>query len=141
MVIIETMIDRDLFLFSLYAGGMSPVDICFLRHRCIKEDVIVYERIKCDKIARPVLLDKAKVIIEKYRNPKSEYIFPVFTRKHNTTKKMQGRVRRLSHNVNNTLACICENLGIKESVKWNMARSYFISKMVDEGYQPLQIAE
>ena len=58
------MIDRDLFLFSLYAGGMSPVDICFLRHRCIKEDVIVYERIKCDKIARPVLLDKAKVIIE-----------------------------------------------------------------------------
>ena len=135
------MIDRDLFLFSLYSCGMSPVDICFLRHRCIKEDVIVYERIKCDKIARPVLLDKAKVIIEKYRNPKSEYIFPVFTRKHNTTKKMQGRVRRLSHNVNNTLACICENLGIKESVKWNMARSYFISKMVDEGYQPLQIAE
>lgn len=62
--------------------------------------MIVYERIKCDKIARPVLLDKAKVIIEKYRNPKSEYIFPVFTRKHNTTKKMQGRVRRLSHNVN-----------------------------------------
>lgn len=75
--------------------------------------MIVYERIKCDKIARPVLLDKAKVIIEKYRNPKSEYIFPVFTRKHNTTKKMQGRVRRLSHNVNNTLACICENLGLK----------------------------
>ena len=109
-----------------------------------KQDIYYFLHIRLPttpRLARPVLLDKAKVIIEKYRNPKSEYIFPVFTRKHNTTKKMQGRVRRLSHNVNNTLACICENLGIKESVKWNMARSYFISKMVDEGYQPLQIAE
>ena len=47
------------FSVQLICGRHAPVDICFLRHRCIKEDVIVYERIKCDKIARPVLLDKS----------------------------------------------------------------------------------
>lgn len=87
------MMDRDLFLFSVYAGGMSPVDVCYLRHRSIKADEIIYERIKCDKIARPVLIDKAKVIIEKYRRTCSEYVFPVFTRKHDTTIKMLARVR------------------------------------------------
>lgn len=135
------MMDRDLFLFSVYAGGMSPVDVCYLRHRSIKADEIVYERIKCDKIARPVLIDKAKVIIEKYRRTCSEYVFPVFTRKHDTTIKMLARVRQLAQRVNNTLACICGTLGIKEHVTWKMARSYFISKMVDEGYHALQIAE
>ena len=135
------MMDRELFLFSAYVGGMSPVDVCYLRHRSIKGDEIIYERIKCDKIARPVLIDKAKVIIEKYRRICSEYVFPIFTRKHDTTKKMLGRVRQLSRRVNTTLACICESLGIKEHVTWRMARSYFISKMVDEGYHALQIAE
>lgn len=135
------MMDRELFLFSLYAGGMSPVDVCYLRHRSIKGDEIIYERIKCDKIARPVLIDKAKVIIEKYRRTCSEYVFPVFTRKHDTTKKMHERVRQLSHRVNDTLAYICRSLGIYENVTWRMARSYFISKMVDEGYHALQIAE
>lgn len=137
----KQLMDRELFLFSVYVGGMSPVDVCYLRHRSIKGDEIIYERIKCDKIARPVLIDKAKDIIEKYRRTCSEYVFPVFTRKHDTTKKMLGRVRQLSERVNDTLACICESQGIEEYVTWKMARSYFISKMVDEGYHALQIAE
>ena len=32
------MMDRELFLFSVYAGGMSPVDVCYLMHRSIKGD-------------------------------------------------------------------------------------------------------
>ena len=45
------------------------------------------------------------------------------------------------------LQCIEQRVGAKlipgiyENVTWRMARSYFISKMVDEGYHALQIAE
>lgn len=57
----------DLFLFSYYAGGMSPIDICFLTRCNVKGDMIVYERMKCDNLCRVVLVDKAAALIEKYR--------------------------------------------------------------------------
>ena len=36
----------DLFLFSYYACGMSPIDVCYLERDRIKDGMIVYERIK-----------------------------------------------------------------------------------------------
>lgn len=38
-----------LFLFGYYAGRISNIDICYLTHRCIKENEITFERIKCNK--------------------------------------------------------------------------------------------
>lgn len=55
----------DLFLFSYYAGGMSNIDVCFLSKLYVKEDLIIYERIKCSNYARVILIDKAKEIINK----------------------------------------------------------------------------
>lgn len=70
----------DLFLFSYYAGGMSAIDTCFLTSDLIKDDMILYERMKCDKRAQVLLVDKAKIIIDRYqtkykRSP--DYVFPV----------------------------------------------------------------
>lgn len=69
----------DLFLFSYYAGGMAPIDVCFLRHENIKGDTIIYERMKCYNIVRVILVDKAEELIEKYRSvSRHGYVFPVF---------------------------------------------------------------
>lgn len=66
----------DLFLFSYYTGGMANVDVCHLTWDCIKEDKIIYERMKFPKQAKPLLIEKAKKIIEKYRGTGFEnYIF------------------------------------------------------------------
>lgn len=58
----------DLFLFSYYTGGMANVDVCHLTKNCIKEDRIVYERRKVNKKATPFLTDKARIIINKYKD-------------------------------------------------------------------------
>lgn len=134
----------DLFLFSYYAGGMSAVDTCFLTANLIKNDMIFYERVKCDKRAQVILIEKAKVIIERHR-PKfkrsPDYIFSVFTRKHDTEVKMNGRIKRLSSFVCQLLRRICNESGITEEVSWSSARGSFISRLIDEGYHPLQISE
>ena len=132
----------DLFLFSYYAGGMSPIDICFLTHGNVKEDRIVYERMKCDNLCRAVLIDKTASLIEKYKSESyMDYVFPIFKRKDMIQRHKYERVRYMTLTVNATLRKICMEQGIEERVVWSSARGSFISRMIDEGYHPLQIAQ
>lgn len=83
----------DLFLFSYYTGGMANVDVCHLTYDQIQGNQVIYERIKFPKIGKPLLIEKSKRIIEKYRGQCIDnYVFPVFTRKHTTEAKMRNRV-------------------------------------------------
>lgn len=132
----------DLFLFSYYAGGMSAIDICLLTRDCIKDGMIIYERVKYDKQARVIIIDKAAEIIERYRTEASmNYVFPTIKRCNPTQSKLYGRVKRINDKVNQTLAKICSILGINSRVTWGTARSSYISKMIDSGFHPLQVAE
>ena len=132
----------DLFLFSFYAGGMSAIDVCLLTRDCIKDGMIIYDRVKIDKQARVIIIDKAAEIIERYRTEAyMNYVFPTIKRCNPTQSKLYGRIKRLNTKVNETLRKICCDLGIKEKVTWGAARSCYISKMIDEGFHPLQIAE
>ena len=132
----------DLFLFSYYTGGMANVDVCNLTWDMIQEDRIVYGRIKYPKTAKPILLQKAKDIINKYKGMGYDnYVFPIFTWKHTTTVKKMCRVRQLSGRLSRTLAKACKMLRIKEKITWYSARGSFISKMVDAGNNPYVVAE
>ncbi|WP_029903477.1 phage integrase SAM-like domain-containing protein [Prevotella sp. 10(H)] len=134
----------DLFLFSYYAGGISNIDICFLTRLCVKKDELVFERIKCNKQVRVILIviDKAKDLIEKYRKEAyMNYVFPIFKRYNQSEKHKYELVCRLTMKVNKTLYKICSNEHIREKVTWSTARSCFISMLIDKGYHPLQIAE
>lgn len=132
----------DLFLFSYYEGGMANVDVCNLTTESIKEDTISYERIKFPKTAKPLLLKKAEVIIDKYRGKSyNNYVFPVFTHKHTTTAKKTTRVKQLTYILNKTLLKACKILHVKEHITWYSARGSFISKMVDAGSNPYVVAE
>lgn len=132
----------DLFLFSYYTGGMANVDVCNLTWDLVQEDRIVYERIKFPKTAKPVLLKKAKEIMNKYKGTGYEnYVFPVFTHKHTTTTKKTTRVKQLSSRLSQTLTKACRMLRIKENITWYSARGSFISKMVDAGNNPYVVAE
>lgn len=132
----------DLFLFSYYAGGMSAIDVCLLTRNQIKGDLIIYDRTKYDKQARVIIIDKAAEIIERYR-PEAymNYVFPTIKRCNPTQSKLYGRVKRINEKVNETLRKICDLCGIKSRVTWGTARSSYISKMIDEGFHPLQVAE
>lgn len=132
----------DLFLFSYYAGGMSAIDVCLLTRNQIKDDQIIYERTKYDKQARVIIINKAAEIIERYRlEAYMNYVFPTIKRCNPNQSKLYGRVKRINEKVNETLRKICKCCGIKLRVTWGTARSSYISKMIDEGFHPLQVAE
>jgi len=132
----------DLFLFSYYTGGMANVDVCNLTWDSVQEDRIIYERIKFPKTAKPVLLKKARDILNKYKGTGyGNYVFPVFTRKHTTTAKKTTRVKQFSSRLSRTLTKACKMLRIKENLTWYSARGSFISKMVDAGNNPYVVAE
>lgn len=132
----------DLFLFSYYTAGMSPIDICFLAKDNIKNGMIIYNRIKSDQQARVIIIDKAQVLLDKYSNVSyMNYAFPIFKRKNQTQPQLYKRCSRVSSKVSQTLDKICKKLGIKQKIVWSSARSSYISKMIDEGYHPLQVAE
>lgn len=132
----------DLFLFSYYAGGISNIDICFLTKSCVKKDELAFERIKCNKRVNVILVDKAKALIEKYKKEAyKDYVFPIFKKEDKPERNKYELVSRLTVRVNKTLHKICQHENIKEKVTWSTARSCFISKLIDEGYHPLQIAE
>ena len=132
----------DLFLFSYYTGGMANVDVCNLTWDLVEDDRIVYERIKFPKTAKPILITKAKMIMNKYVGAcYGNYVFPVFTHKHTTSSKRQTRVKQISKLVSRTLTKACKMLGITENITWYSARGSFISKMVDSGKLAGVVAE
>lgn len=132
----------DLFLFSYYTGGMANVDVCNLTWDLIQDDCIIYERIKFPKTAKPILLKKAREILNKYKGTGyGNYVFPIFTHKHTTTEKKTTRVKQLSSRLSQTLTKACKMLRIRENVTWYSARGSFISKMVDAGNNPYVVAE
>lgn len=131
----------DLFLFSYYAGGMANVDVCNLTWDSIQDGHIIYERIKCPRVAKMVLNEKTEKLMTKYKGHcYQDYIFPVFTHKHTTSAKKTVRVKHIGTLVTNVLNKACQILGIDEKMTWYSARGSFISRMVDEGYSAHTVA-
>ncbi|MBF0648571.1 phage integrase SAM-like domain-containing protein [Dysgonomonas sp. GY75] len=133
----------DLFLFSFYAGGMCNIDVAYLNRDSIKPDnMIEYERIKVCKNAKVPLIDKAKAIIDKYEGQGyNKYVFPIFTHKHISEKQKRERLERLYRKVNMTLEKVRTKIGYEEKITWNSSRGSFITKMINDGYNPSVVAE
>jgi integrase len=131
----------DMFLFSFYAGGIIGIDVCFLKWSCIENDVIHRERIKFPKDATMPFNDKAKVIVEKYKSKcYGDYVLPLFTNKHTTEEKQRNRLRGIEVKMSRTLKKVAKKLRCEE-FHWYAARGAFITKMLDEGYHPIAVAD
>ena len=92
---------------------MANVDVVNLTWDMIneKEGMIVYERTKFPKLAKPLLIDRLIVILEKYRGKGiGNYVFPVYTEKHVTDKQKMGRRNSFSTLVSETLDKVCDIL-------------------------------
>jgi integrase len=131
----------DVFLFSFYAGGIIGIDVCYLRWSNIENDIIRRERIKFPKEAVMPFNNKAKAIVEKYREKcYGDYVLPLFTEKHTTEAKQRNRLRGIRFNMTNTLKKVAKKLRCEE-FHWYAARGAFITKMLDEMYHPIAVAE
>ena len=68
---------RDLFLFSFYTRGMAFVDMAYLRKSDIQDGVIRYARHKTGQVLTIYVEPCIQMIIERYANPKTCYVFPI----------------------------------------------------------------
>lgn len=68
---------RDMFIFSYCTRGMAFVDMVFLRKRNIFGETISYNRKKTGQRIDVHIEKCVRQIIDRYRNPESEFIFPV----------------------------------------------------------------
>ncbi|NDV66425.1 site-specific integrase [Bacteroides sp. 224] len=72
---------RDLFLFSLYAQGISFVDMAFLMKNNLSGDTLTYHRRKTGTSITVSLIPEAQAILKKYasRVSDSPYLLPIIT--------------------------------------------------------------
>jgi integrase len=68
---------RDLFLFSFYTRGMTFVDMANLRRQNLQSGYITYRRQKTGQLLNIKIEKCAQEIINRYADPKSDYIFPI----------------------------------------------------------------
>jgi integrase len=107
----------------------------------IEKNLIRRERIKFPKEAVMPFNDKAKAIAEKYRERcYDDYVLPLFTHKHTTEEKQRNKLRGVGVNMTHTLKKVAKKLRCKE-FGWYAARGTFITKMLDEGFHPIAVAE
>jgi integrase len=132
----------DAFLFSFYSGGMANIDITYLTWGCIQGDRIIYERMKTQKEAKMPLLNKAAEIINRYKGQcYADYVLPILKENHKTDIQKRIRVSSFSQRVNNTLKIITKMIKYDGKITWYSARGTYITKMIDEGYNPELVAE
>lgn len=68
---------RDLFMFSFYCKGMELADIARLRPANIVDSHLIFRKRIKGVEQRIRLRAKAQAIIDRYRNPEAEYLFPI----------------------------------------------------------------
>jgi len=68
---------RDLFMFSFFTHGMSFSDMAELTKKNFAGGCIRYKRKKTGQLITVELEDCMKTIIDRYRDDRSQYIFPI----------------------------------------------------------------
>ncbi|MDL2320183.1 hypothetical protein LJC45_03520 [Alistipes sp. OttesenSCG-928-B03] len=130
------------FLFCFYCGGMAPIDAATVTTNCIVDgSYISYERNKFPKRGKPPINEKAWAIINDFKSESyGDYLLPIILAKHKTEKQMQNRMANLCVGVNATLEKVAKIIGVKKFT-WYAARGTFISRMLDLGCTPVEVAE
>lgn len=82
---------RDLFLFSLFAQGMSFSDMANLKKENIEGGTLQYNRKKTGQTITVKVEEPMKAIIDRYADPASGYIFPILRKVEHGDKLAQWK--------------------------------------------------
>lgn len=115
---------RDMFLFSFYTRGMSFIDMAYLRKRDLSNNLLSYRRRKTGQQLFIRWEKCMQEIIDKYDNPRSEYLLPII-------KPMNGDERKqyqsAMHLINRKLKTIGEIAGLQLPLTMYTARHSWAS--------------
>ena len=131
----------DIFTFSYFSGGINFIDIAKLKTSNIIENQLIYNREKTKKTIIIPLQSKAIEIVDKYRNPKSSFIFPILSEFHKTEIQIANRLHKTLAKINKSLKDIGKFLNIPIPVTTYVARHSFATVLKKSGIPTSIISE
>ena len=140
---------KDYWLFMYLCNGMNMKDVCLLKYKNVKDNVIEFERAKTIRTKRKVepirvaLTADVKRIISKYGNKDTHptnYIFPVLT-KDLTAERERQLIQQITQLVNDHMKLIAKKLGIENKVTTYAARHSFATILQRSGVSTSFISE
>lgn len=113
---------RDLFLFSLYAQGISFVDMAYLQKENLVNDTLTYYRRKTGSKITVSLIPEARAILQKYalRAGGSPYLFPVI--RYGSPRPLRLQYESALHAHNLRLKQLGRLIGMQEKLTSYVAR-------------------
>jgi len=139
-------LSRNIFLFSYYCSGINFSDIAMLTWANIKNNRLVYVRLKTKKTYNLLLLEPCLEIIDHYRNNyfrgEQSSIFPIIDiDKHKTQTTIQNRIHKILGQTNKDLKQIGEKLNIETPITTYVARHTFATVLKRSGISTSIISE
>jgi len=131
----------DIFTFSYLCAGINFIDMAKLKHSNIQENQLIYNREKTKKLIIVPLQDEARQIIEKYRNDKSPFIFPILSTFHKTEIQVANRLHKVLAKINNHLKEIGNELNLPLPLTTYVARHSFATVLKRAGVSTSIISE
>lgn len=135
-------LSKDIFMFSYLCGGINFVDIANLEEGNIADGRLSYIRQKTGRRIRIGLPSPALAIIEKYKNQRQGYLFPIFDRSlHITPKQKQYRIHKALAKINEHLRFIGQQLNLPIDLTTYVARHSFATVLKKSGVDIAMISE
>lgn len=131
----------DIFTFSYLCAGINFIDMAKLKHSNIKNNQLIYNREKTKKLIIVPLQTKAIQLIEKYRNDKSPFIFPILSPFHKTEIQIANRLHKVLAKINKHLKEIGNSLNLPLPLTTYCARHSFATVLKRAGVPTSIISE
>ena len=131
----------DIFMFSYLCAGINFIDMAKLKYTNIQDNKIVYNREKTNKLIIVPLQERAIQIIEKYKDNKSDYVFPILSNLHRSEVQIANRLHKVLAILNKHLKEIGEKLRLPISLTTYVARHSFATVLKRAGVSTSIISE
>lgn len=112
----------DIFAFTYYCGGINFTDIAHLTQANLIDGRLIYKRQKTKKLIKIPLQPQALVLIKKYHNTESPYLFPILSPFHKTAEQKANRIHKVITKVNDRLKQIGKALNLPITLTTYVAR-------------------
>ena len=131
----------DMFAFSYLMGGINFTDMSLLTNDNINNDRLIYIRQKTKKTIILPLSEQAREIIDKYRDSKRKYLFPILDNRSRTGLQVKDRIYDVLANVNHHLNEIGKSLGLELKITTYVARHSYATVLKRAGVPTAIISE
>ena len=115
---------RDMFLFSFYTRGMSFVDMAYLKKRDLSNGILSYRRRKTGQQLFIRWEKCMQEIVDKYKNPLSEYLLPIIKPKNGDERMQYQNAMSL---INRKLKVVGKMAGVQLPLTMYVARHSWAS--------------